>query len=73
VHKLGALARAQAEGGLDRSFPPATLLALVLAVAAAWGSATPSHVPEEEGPETSHAARRRAVVEATRRLLAPPD
>jgi AcrR family transcriptional regulator len=68
-NKVDALARARAGGRLDDTLSPSILLALILAIAAAWGSASPTVLPPYGDEDVSPAACRAAIVEATRRLL----
>jgi hypothetical protein len=64
--RLGDLDQAQRSGVVPADFSPAELLALVQAVATSWNSMN----PEYGASAPDRAARRRAVVEAVRRLLA---
>jgi AcrR family transcriptional regulator len=67
------VADAQAAGRLDATFRPAELLALVLAVARAWTTATPELRAVAAGDEEDCAVHRQAVVEAARRLVERGD
>ena len=64
--RLERLTQAQAGGALPRDFEPVALLALIQAIATSWATMNP-----EFGAVASadRASRRRAVVEATQRLL----
>ncbi|MEV6279358.1 TetR family transcriptional regulator [Nocardia sp. NPDC051832] len=61
--KLAALAAVQRDTGLGSAFSPATLLTLVLSLALAW---SPSNLAPAGGDSADD--RRRAIVEAVRRL-----
>ena len=65
------LARAQAEGRVDRSIAAAELLALVTTIAGSWAVATPERNPRSGASRRVVARRREAVVEAARRLVSP--
>ena len=63
------IAAAQADGRIDATFAPDELLALIFSLTRSWASTIPEFqlTPAQEG--RSRARRRRAVVEATRRLV----
>ncbi|KAF0844802.1 TetR/AcrR family transcriptional regulator [Nocardia caishijiensis] len=63
--KLAALADARKANDVGSAFSPTTLLTLVVGIALAWDPSNPAHAPAVESAED----RRRAVVEAVRRLL----
>jgi AcrR family transcriptional regulator len=65
------LSQAQAAGRVDRSIAAGDLLAMLTAVAGAWAVATPERDPRGGASARTHARRRAAVVEVTRRLVAP--
>jgi AcrR family transcriptional regulator len=65
------VARAQAEGAVTRAIPSAELLAFVQSIAATWAVATPERNPRGRVTARSVSRRRAAVIEATRRLVAP--
>jgi AcrR family transcriptional regulator len=73
--KLAAISEAQRAGRIDSSFAPADLLALVMAVAAAWFSASEA-VRRSDSKRPMSKSRllqfQQAAVEATRRMLIPP-
>ena len=71
AERARALGEAQEAGRLDKTFAPEVLLSLIVALVRTWASATPEfrHTPAEE--QAGRAGRRRAVVEATRRLVSP--
>ncbi|WP_165949105.1 TetR/AcrR family transcriptional regulator [Kribbella turkmenica] len=64
--RLADLRRAQRSGVVPGDFSPAELLALLQSVATSWSSMNPEYGAAVPG----RAARRHAVVEAVRRLLA---
>ncbi|MCW2978042.1 MAG: transcriptional regulator [Actinomycetia bacterium] len=72
---LRALREAQAAGRIDSTVAPDELLVMIYALARAWVVATPELQPGETDERPSRLKRRRAVVEATRRLVSPspPD
>jgi len=65
------VARAQAEGRVDRSIAAAELHALVTTIAGSWAVATPERNPRTGASRRVVARRREAVVEAVRRLISP--
>jgi AcrR family transcriptional regulator len=70
--KLESIAGAQKDGGIDSSFAPADLLALVMAIAAAWFSASEAiRRFDSTDPMSSErlAQFREAAVEAASRVL----
>ncbi|WP_194814479.1 TetR family transcriptional regulator [Nocardia sp. XZ_19_385] len=67
--KLEALAAAQKEGGIGSDFSPAALLTLVLSIALAWNPSNATSMPAAATEAESADDRRRAIVEAVRRLL----
>jgi AcrR family transcriptional regulator len=71
VLKSSASSRAQADGQLTDAMTPEDLYAFTLALASAWLPASP-HAPAALSPGEL-AGRRRAVVEAVRRLTAVTD
>jgi len=71
--KLASIKHAQRAGRLDASFAPADLLALVMAMAAAWFSASEAiRRSDSKDPWSSRRVRqfRAAAVEAATRILA---
>jgi AcrR family transcriptional regulator len=74
--KLDAITRAQKAGRLDASFAPADLLALVMAVAAAWFSASEAirrFDSEEPMSRTRLSQFRQAAIEAAARVVTRVD
>jgi AcrR family transcriptional regulator len=72
--KLSAISSAQKAGGVDASFAPADLLALLMAVAAAWFSASEAiRRFDSKDPMSPRrlAQFRRAAVESASRMLDP--
>jgi AcrR family transcriptional regulator len=67
--KLDGLAEAQAAEKVTTAFPPSILLALVLAIAGAWGAGSPVDVPARGTQDSDAQALRAAVVEGVRRML----
>ncbi|MFI9584331.1 TetR/AcrR family transcriptional regulator [Streptomyces sp. NPDC052236] len=67
--KLDSLAYVQSEKGIGSSFTPAALLTLVLAISTAWGPSNAMSMPASATRDQSQDERRRAIVEAVRRLL----
>jgi AcrR family transcriptional regulator len=65
-----ALRQARAAGRIDSTVAPEELLVMIYALARAWVIATPEQ-PAETDERSGRLKRRRAVVEATRRLIAP--
>lgn len=65
--KLRALAAVQQKTGLGRDFSPEALLTIVLSIALAWGPSNVAGVPATTADGVD--GRRRAVVDAVRRLL----
>ncbi len=63
--RLGELERVLSSGVVSSDFSPVELLSLVQAIATSWSSMN----PEFESAVPSRSIRRRAVVEAVRRLL----
>jgi AcrR family transcriptional regulator len=73
--KTDALAAAQRAGRVDPAFEPSDILTLVLALSQAWVTAAGGPATEADGSvwdERRKAVHRSAVVEAVRRLTAPP-
>jgi AcrR family transcriptional regulator len=68
--KVQAIRRGQEEGHIDPSWDPQRLLTMLFALAQAWVQ-SPYPAMHAEGP-TARAADRAAVVEAARRITAPP-
>jgi AcrR family transcriptional regulator len=66
-----AIARAQADGLVDRSIKPGDLLALVNSLARTWAVAAPELVPRARPNRATLVRRREAVREAVRRLVIP--
>ncbi|MEV0080467.1 TetR family transcriptional regulator [Nocardia neocaledoniensis] len=64
--KLAALAAVQQADNIGEAFSPAALLTLVLSIALAWD---PSNAVDMPATTESDEGRRRAIVEAVRRLL----
>ncbi|MFI8522391.1 TetR family transcriptional regulator [Streptomyces sp. NPDC085481] len=74
--KTDALAAAQHAGQIDAAFEPSDILTFVLALSQAWFAAAgdPALAPDgSPWSEQRRAAHRAAVVEAVRRLTAPPS
>jgi len=70
--KVDAIAAAQTDGHLDASLRPADIVALLLGLSTAWGSASPAlHRLSGDDPAAPEqlARHRAAAVEAARRLL----
>ncbi|WP_446221559.1 hypothetical protein ACTWPB_16630 [Nocardia sp. IBHARD005] len=67
--ELDALAAAQKEDGIGSGFSPTTLLTLVLSIALAWNPSNVTSIPASSSEAESADDRRRAIVEAVRRLL----
>ncbi|MFE4636602.1 TetR family transcriptional regulator [Streptomyces sp. NPDC056773] len=67
--KLEALASAQKEDGIGADFSPAALLTLVLSLALAWNPGNATAMPASTTGAESTDDRRRAIVQAVRRLL----
>ncbi|MFD4457491.1 TetR family transcriptional regulator [Nocardia sp. NPDC058480] len=67
--KLDALAATQRKDGIGADFSPATLLTLVLSIALAWNPSNVTSIPAGSSETESVDDRRRAIVEAVRRLL----
>lgn len=65
--KLEALAAVQKTNNIGSGFSPGTLLTLVLSIALAWNPGNAAGVPASEAETIDD--RRRAVMEAVRRLL----
>ncbi|NEW37863.1 TetR/AcrR family transcriptional regulator [Nocardia cyriacigeorgica] len=65
--KLEALAAVQKEGGPGSDFSPTALLTFVLSIALAWNPSNATSMPASATESTDD--RRRAIVEAVRRLL----
>ncbi|HEV2874621.1 MAG TPA: TetR family transcriptional regulator [Thermoleophilaceae bacterium] len=73
--KLEAIADAQKAGRVDSSFAPADLLALLMAVAAAWFSSSEAirRFDSKDPMSPGRLAQfRRAAVESAARILSPP-
>jgi AcrR family transcriptional regulator len=72
--RVRALRRAQATGAIDATIPPEQLLVMIYALARAWVATVPELQLRGKDDRTRRAARRRAVVEAARRLVSacPP-
>jgi hypothetical protein len=68
--RVRALRRAQAAGVVDATIPPDQLLVMIYAIARAWVATVPE-LQLQGGYDRGRAARRRAVVEAVRRLVTP--
>jgi AcrR family transcriptional regulator len=66
-----AIAQAQEEGAVTRRLRAGDLLTLVGSIASAWAVATPEREPHAPAGARTIAARRAAVEEAVRRLVAP--
>jgi AcrR family transcriptional regulator len=64
-----AIAAAQADGRIDATFAPDELLVLISALTRSWTGTVPELQPADAQDRRSQARRRRAVVEATRRLV----
>jgi AcrR family transcriptional regulator len=71
--RVRALRQAQAAGAIDASIPPDQLLVMIYAVARAWVATVPELHAQRGGNRARRAARRRAVVEAVRRLVTPTE
>jgi AcrR family transcriptional regulator len=71
--RVGALRRAQAAGTVDATIPPDQLLVMIYAIARAWVATVPELLAQGGDDSARRAARRRAVVEAVRRLVTPTD
>jgi AcrR family transcriptional regulator len=69
ARRVRLIARAQKAGIVDATFPADQLLALISALARTWAAATPETRSTVDGERRSRASRRRAVVEAARRLV----
>jgi AcrR family transcriptional regulator len=69
--RVRALRRAQASGAIDASIPPDQLLVMLYALARAWVANVPELQVEAGDDGRRRSARRRAVVEAARRLVRP--
>ncbi|MFD4429120.1 TetR family transcriptional regulator [Nocardia sp. NPDC058497] len=67
--KLDALAATQKKDGIGSEFSPTTLLTLVLSMALAWNPSNITSLPASSSEAESADDRRRAIVEAVRRLL----
>jgi AcrR family transcriptional regulator len=69
--QIRGIAKAQAAGAVDKSFAPDELLAMIISIARSWAAGLPEfrHSPGQERRRRSQ--RRKAVVEATRRLVTP--
>ncbi|MEV0248564.1 TetR family transcriptional regulator [Nocardia sp. NPDC050712] len=66
--KLAALAASRKEGGPGSGFSPAALLTFVLGIALAWNPSNVTSMPAATEAESAD-DRRRAIVEAVRRLV----
>jgi len=69
--RIDALRAARAAGRIDATFSAEELLVMIYALARAWVATIPEFRLEEAEERAGRATRRRAVVEATRRLVAP--
>jgi len=70
VVKIDELAAAQARGTVTARVPPVLLLDMLLVLAATWSSGSPEQLPEPGNLDTI-ADRRKALVWAVSRLVAP--
>jgi Tetracyclin repressor-like, C-terminal domain len=75
AQRVRALRQAQAAGAIDASIPPDQLLVMIYALARAWVANVPELQVGGGADGRRRSARRRAVVEAVRRLVSPksPD
>lgn len=69
--RVSALCGARADGRIDTTFSAEELLVMIYALARAWVATIPEFQLEETEERAGRAKRRRAVVEATRRLVGP--
>jgi AcrR family transcriptional regulator len=69
--RVRSIRKARTGGHIDTTFAPEELLVMVYALARAWIATIPEFELGEAGERASRQRRRRAVVEATRRLVAP--
>lgn len=69
MRRVRSIARAQKAGVVSGTFPPDQLLALIWSLARTWAAAAPELRLTAKGEQRSRASRRRAVVEAARRLV----
>jgi AcrR family transcriptional regulator len=67
--RIRVLRKARSEGRIDAVIPPAELLVMIYALARAWVATLPEYKAMSTGARMRH---RRALVEATRRLVASP-
>ncbi len=67
--QVRAIAVAQAAGQVDATLAPDELLAMIYALTRSWASTIPEFLDAPARERRSRARRRRAVVEATRRLV----
>ncbi|MGH3209794.1 MAG: TetR family transcriptional regulator [Trebonia sp.] len=69
--KVQAIARAQADGHIDRALPPADVHAMVVSLAMTWssGSLTYTAIPADNAAD--HDRRRTSLATAVRRAFAP--
>ncbi|MBF6323948.1 TetR/AcrR family transcriptional regulator [Nocardia cyriacigeorgica] len=67
--KLEALAAAQQQSRLGSDFSPSALLTIVSSIALAWDPTTVTSMPASAAEADTIDERRRAIVEAVRRLL----
>jgi AcrR family transcriptional regulator len=67
--RVRVLRKARSEGRIDAVIPPAELLVMIYALARAWVATLPEYKTMSAGARLRH---RRALVEATRRLVASP-
>lgn len=65
------IAQAQKDGRVNAGIPASDLLALIGSIAVSWTVATPERKPRRRSDHRLSSARRKAVFEATRRLVAP--
>ena len=71
AERVSALRGARAAGRIDATFSAEELLVMIYALARAWVATIPEFELGEAEERASRPRRRRAVVEATRRLVAP--
>ena len=70
--RVRALRKARSDGRIDTAIAPEELLVMIYALARAWVATIPEYTLLDKQATTARARHRRMLVEATRRLVAPP-